>query len=84
MEKFIWTELLSFDNTSENFGVEAYLDTIGYIPDGISLMLSHPDFVFLHSDMEREYNLFDDVSSRHAHDSNEERQRQQWTSRGIY
>jgi len=80
MEKFIWTELLSFDNTSENFGVEAYLDTIGYIPDGISLMLSHPDFVFLHSDMEREYNLFDDVSSRHAHDSNEERQRQQWTS----
>ncbi|MBQ7256618.1 MAG: hypothetical protein IJS60_02875 [Abditibacteriota bacterium] len=80
MENFIWTELLAFDNTQKDMGVDAYLERIGYTPYGISLLLSHPDFVFLHKGMDEDYNLFRDICSRQGHPGNEERARQQWTS----
>ena len=80
MENFIWTELLAFDNTQKDYGVGEYIDRIGYTPFGISLLLSHPDFVFLHKGMEKDYDLFRDICSRQGHPGNEERKRQQWTA----
>ncbi len=79
-EKWIWTELLAFDNTAADYGVAAYLERIGFVPDGISLLLSSPDLVLLHRGLEEEYELYPDNCSRVGHDGNEERSRQRWTN----
>ena len=80
MERWIWTELLAFDITQEDYGVAAYLERTGFAPDGISFLLSAVDFILLHKGMEEEYTLFPDICSRVAHERNEERHRQEWTN----
>ena len=35
----IWTELLAFDNAAEDCGGAAYFDAMGFVPEGISLLL---------------------------------------------
>ena len=80
MERWIWTELLAFDITQDDYGVSAYLERTGFAPDGISFLLSAVDFILLHRGMEEEYTLFQDVCSRVAHERNEERHRQEWTN----
>ena len=79
-EAWIWTELLAFDNSLSDCGVESYLKRTGFIPDGISLLVSHIDFVMLHRGMKDEYELFPDICSRRGHEGNEERKRQKWTN----
>jgi len=79
-ETWIWTELLAFDREQPDCGVKAYLDRLGFIPAGISALLSAVDFVLLHKGMEEEYELFPDVCSRFGHEKNEERARQKWTN----
>ncbi|OQA82264.1 MAG: hypothetical protein BWY31_03304 [Lentisphaerae bacterium ADurb.Bin242] len=82
-EAWIWTELLAFDNTQTDYGVGEYLHRTGFVPDGVSLLLSAIDFVLLHRGMETEYELFPDVCSRLAHEENEERKRQKWTNHQL-
>ena len=77
-ERWIWVELIGFDNTREECGVQEYLDRIGFVPEGISLLLSSSDFVFLHKNTD--YELFPDVCSRQGHEYNEDRSRQVWWS----
>jgi len=79
-EAWIWTELLAFDSSLPDYGAEAYVKRVGYAPCGISLLLSHIDFILLHNGMEAECELFPDVCSRRGHDFNEERERQKWTN----
>ena len=79
-EAWIWTELLAFDSTAPDFGVEEYLDRLGYIPTGISIMASAIDFVLLHEPLDEERDLFQDVCTRFGHAGNEERARQNWTN----
>ena len=79
-ERWIWTELLAFDREQSDRGVSGYLDRLGFVPDGISLLLTAVDFVLLHKGMEEEYVLFPDICSRVAHERNEERHRQEWTN----
>lgn len=47
--KFIWVDLRAFDNTASDFGVSEYLSNLSFKPDAIFLLLSNPDFVFLHN-----------------------------------
>jgi hypothetical protein len=47
--KFIWADLRGFDNSAPGFGVEEYLGRLSFKPDAIFLLLSNPDFVFLHN-----------------------------------
>ncbi len=79
-ETWIWTELLAFDCEADDCGVQAYLERIGRVPDGISLLLSSMDFILDHHGMTEEYDLYADVCSRFGHSGNEERSRQQWTN----
>lgn len=46
--KFIWADLRAFDNTAPGVGVQEYLRNLSFKPDAIFLLLSNPDFVFLH------------------------------------
>ena len=79
-ETWIWTELLAFDCTAPDCGVEAYIDRLGFVPDGISCLASAVDFILMHKGMTEEYELFPDVCSRFGHERNEERARQKWTN----
>lgn len=79
-EFWIWTELLAFDNSQSDLGVGEYLTKVGRVPDGIAVMIGHPDFVFRYGGMEQEYPLLRAFCSRHGHDRNTIRFRQQWTN----
>lgn len=79
-EFWIWTELLAFDNTQADLGVGEYLQKVGICPDGIALMIGHPDFVYMYNGMAEEYPLLKACCSRHGHERNTLRHRQDWTN----
>jgi hypothetical protein len=79
-ERWIWTELIGFDNRQPDFGVREYLDNAGFTPDAVSLLLSSIDVVLQHQGMGRTYRLPPDVCSREGHEHNQNRKRQKWTN----
>lgn len=44
-EAWIWTELLAFDNTCPDQGVDVYIERLAFTPMGISLLASDSDFI---------------------------------------
>ena len=79
-ERWIWVELIGFDNTKPDCGAREYLDRIGFVPEGISILFGAVDFVLLHNNDAKEYELFPDFCSRQGHEYNEDRHRQVWQS----
>lgn len=77
---FIWIELIGFDNTLPDFGVGSYIKNLGFIPDGISFLLTSIDFVNMHKSMDCEYEFPDYYCSYAGHSHNDERERQNWTN----
>ena len=82
-ESWIWTELLAFDNTLPDYGVQAYLKHSEHIPYGISLLLMSPDFLLRHHWNPDEF-IPADSASRQGHLSNGRRQRQDWTQSQLH
>ena len=82
-EKWIWTELIGFDNRDEDLGVGAYLDAAGFVPDAICLMITSPDFILSHESVGEEVALAADFCSRDGHEFNPHRQRQVWTNHQL-
>lgn len=78
-ERWIWTELIGFDNEQPDMGVGAYVDAAGFTPDGICLLLTSVDFVLSHPGP-GEFVLAPDFCARNGHDRNPHRERQEWTS----
>ncbi|MGD9494899.1 MAG: hypothetical protein AB7Y46_01190 [Armatimonadota bacterium] len=83
-ERWIWTELIGFDNGRVDLGVGEYLEAAGFVPTGISLLLTSPDFVLSHQGPAGEFTLPPDVCSRDGHEFNPHRQRQAWTNRQLH
>ncbi len=82
--KWIWIELIGFDNTQEDVGVGEYIDRLGFIPEAISLLIFSPDFVHQHSSESDEVVTFPlDYSSYNAHPFNAERDIQIWDSNKL-
>ncbi len=79
----MWMNLLGFEMTDEDCGVERFLKDVGFKPDGVHLCLSHPDFFHQHSGMEEEYVLPPDICSYAAVPRNAQRERQPWTNYKI-
>ncbi len=82
-ERWLWIELIGFDNTAPDFGVEALLENAGFVPETVSLLLFNPDFVHLHEGLEVERPLPYDCCSYGGHSANSERQRQAWTTTQV-
>lgn len=82
-ERWIWVELIGFDVTKPDHGVQEYLDDAGFVPDVICLLLASPDFVLSHEDRHEEFELPPDVCSRDGHELGRHRQRQVWTNRQL-
>ncbi len=78
-EQWVWTELLAFDVDQPDLGVGAYLDTLGFVPEVVSLLISSPDMVLQHAGLETDQTLPPDFCTRDGHDGNEIRRRQSWT-----
>jgi hypothetical protein len=79
-ERWLWIELIGFDHTAPDLGVGALLETAGFVPDAVSLLLFNPDFVHLHAGLEMARPLPYDCCSYGGHSANSERQRQAWTT----
>lgn len=79
-DKWIWIELIGFDNMLDDFGVKKYIEHIGFVPNGISMFLFNCDFVNLHNGLQREEKLFRGCSSYNGHRYNEDREYQIWTN----
>ncbi len=79
-KKWCWIELIGFDNTKEDFGVSSFLDRAGFVPDGVSLLLSWLGFVFNHDTLLEEKKLESGECSYVGHPYCPERKRQDWTN----
>lgn len=82
-ERWIWTELIGFDNRLPDRGVADYLETTGFVPDAICLLITSPDFILSHEDHEGEVELPPDFCSRDGHEHNRLRSRQVWTNHQL-
>jgi hypothetical protein len=82
-EKWVWLEPIGFDNTQPDYGVAQYVDTAGFTPDAISLLMTSPDFVLQHPGMAEEVALPTDICSREGHEHNQDRKRQVWTNHQV-
>lgn len=82
-ERWIWTELIAFDNQKPDFGVNQYLKATGFTPKAICLLIGSPDFVLSHAGIEKEVDLPKEYCSREGHEFNRERKRQDWTNHQL-
>lgn len=78
-QRWVWLELLGFDVNKPDFGVEGYLDTLGFVPHALSLLISSPDIILQHEGVEEDAVLPPDFCSRNGQEGNEVRRRQVWT-----
>jgi hypothetical protein len=78
--RWMWIELLGFDNTEPDKRVQAFLDNAGFIPEVLSFHLCCPDFVHTYEGLEREVILPPDVCAYAGRPYNLERARQEWTN----
>ena len=62
-DKFLWLELIGFDNLQEDMGAKAYIDNLGFIPQGISIFMWGPDFVHLHKGLDEDENFPPDIGA---------------------
>jgi hypothetical protein len=82
-ERWIWTELIAFDNTDDDFGVGEYIATAGFTPDAICLLLTSPDFILAFEPVAEEVVLPADYCARDGHEFNQQRARQDWTNHQL-
>jgi hypothetical protein len=79
-QRWMWIELLGFDNTEPDYGVAAFLDNAGFAPDVLTFHLCCPDFVNMHAGMAREITLPSDMCAYGGRGYNADRARQEWTN----
>ena len=63
-QRWMWIELIGFDNEEADYRVQTFLDNAGFLPDAISFLLTCPDILHLHDGMEREIVLTPDLCAR--------------------
>ena len=78
--KFVWIELLGFDNTQTDFGVGAWLKRQTVKPEAVSLLLEDIGFFHAHAGLEKDFPLPEKACSYDGRPGNEERERQAWTA----
>ncbi|BBH19729.1 hypothetical protein Back11_10740 [Paenibacillus baekrokdamisoli] len=81
--RWIWVELIGFDNEHSDYAVKAYIDNLGFVPDALSLLFFTPEFVHNHENMEIERALPRECCSYTARPYNRERARQAWTNHQL-
>jgi hypothetical protein len=83
-ERWVWIELIGFDNTKPDVGVQEYLDKLGFIPAAASFLITAPDIIHEHTPLDAEKVLPPDCCSYYGHGFNAERKRQAWTNQQLH
>ena len=79
-QKWLWIELIGFDNTGKDFGVDQFIRNTGFVPEAVSFLLASADFLHSHSGMKEEWVFPDEFCSYGARPASPERKRQSWTN----
>lgn len=79
-KQWCWIELIGFDNTTSDFGVNDFIERAGFVPTGVSLLISWLGFVFQHEGLDNEKKLNNGECSYVGHKFCPERKRQEWTN----
>lgn len=79
-QPWLWIELIGFDNEKKDFGVKAFLENTGFVPEAISFLMYDPDFVHTHRSMDKEWVFPPEYCSYRARPFSKERARQPWTN----
>ncbi len=77
--RWIWIELIGFDNELSDFGVAEFLDRTGFVPDVAALLLYNPTFIHSHDSVREDRTFPPDVCCYGGYPASEERERQVWT-----
>jgi len=78
--KFLWTELIAFDNTKADYGVGDFLDRMHKRPTGVSLLLLVPELFERHTPLTEDRPLPERACAYGGRPHNEEHARQSWTA----
>lgn len=81
--KFLWTELIAFDNTLPDYGVGEFLARSSVKPDAVSLLLVESTLFENHKGNSTDFPLPEKACSYMGRPYNAERNRQPWTSRQL-
>ncbi len=82
-QRWMWIELIGFDHRAPDYTVPAFLNNCGFVPDGLSLLFTPPDFVHNYDGLEREVVFPPDYCSYGGKPYNAERPRQAWTNHQL-
>ena len=82
--RWLWIELIGFDNGSPDFGVGDLVERCGFVPDGVALLLYNPDFVHAHDGLGAEHTFLPDICCYGGYEATEERERQEWTNHQLH
>lgn len=82
-QKWLWIELIGFDNVAKDFGVGHFIKNTGFVPEAISFLFASADFVHSHSGVDKEWVFPDEFCSYAARPTSPERKRQPWTNRQL-
>ena len=77
---FLWLELIGFDNTLPDFGVDRYLSRMERKPDAVSLLMDNDRLFRSYEGVKENFALPQDCCSYLGRPYNSERRRQDWTS----
>lgn len=77
---WLWIELIGFDNTQKDFGVNDFLKNTGFIPESVSFLFSSSDFINSHQGMDREIIFPPNFCSYNGRPYSRLRNRQDWTN----
>ena len=78
-EKWLWIELIAFDNQQKDFGVKEQLNNMGFVPDGLSFHIVSPDFVHTYEGMKKDESFPPDFCSYSGRPDMKRVKRQLWT-----
>ena len=81
--KFLWAELIAFDNTQPDYGVGEYLSRSRFKSDAVSLLLIESSLFEKHRSGGEDFILPEKACSYMGRPYNSERKRQAWTSRQL-
>jgi len=79
-----WIELIGFDNTKPDYGVNDHISRVGRKPTAVTLLFSTNRFFLMHRNLETDYKLPVRACSYFGRQSNPDRHRQEWTAHQLH
>ena len=80
VKKWLWIELIGFDNILADFGIGELLGRMEIQPEAIALLLCSPEIIHSHNGLASDFRIGAQHCSYVGRRKNSERERQDWTA----